>query len=116
MKLAEFKADATNYFKQRLDHDLQLHASMAHKTVSGKYASQPVIPPVICLRGLAAQATGWNHISNIWQRDLSEPPSFAVEGVQLSSSQLDRLFKETPVAGISLSRFVGRSLWDGVGF
>ena len=32
-KLAAHKAAAANDFKQRLDHDLQQHASMAHKIV-----------------------------------------------------------------------------------
>ena len=58
-KLAEHKAAAANDFNQGLDHDLQQHASMAHKIVSGKYASQAVVHPAIALEHVDSQAKGW---------------------------------------------------------
>ena len=62
---------------------------MAHNTVSGKSASQAVVPPVIALTELDAQAAVWQQI---WQSDLHAPPSFVVEETNLNASQVSRIF------------------------
>ena len=57
--LAEHRAVAAHGFKLRLEHDFQNRASVAHKLVSGKSASQAVVPPAIALEHRASQATEW---------------------------------------------------------
>ena len=103
LKTAEAKAQAAAAFKLKLEQDLANNASMAHKIVSGKSASQPVVCPATRLEDLPVQAAKWE---SIWAGSHSQQPTFGSFEAEISERNTARLFHHQPVAGIGLHGFV----------